>query len=247
MPVGALGNGFKPSGLTQESFKNMITGAGALYFNLDYSDISTATTKQEFAQKLVQAQTDGIAMGATDGGCNINVVPSFRQITVDDLSTPIAASTVLDGWESASISTTAKEATLTKIKQVMTTAVQNPETGALMFGSTLTPAHFNKEVTLVVPTIGGNLIAYRGFGAINTAGYNVTTQSNNEATYPVEFNFHLKDLAAIQEGFAPLWVYEFDDNGMVIVDGQPSSFLALNADTDMLKVNPGTGKLVKKT
>jgi len=215
---GALGSGFRPSGLTQESLNNMITGAGALYFDLNYSDVVPTTTKEGFAQMLRVARAEGKALGATDGGCTVNIVASFRQITVDDLRAPIAASTVLDGWETASISATAKEATLKKITQVMPTAKQDPTTGAVKFGSTLTRAHFEKEVTLVVPTIGGNLIVYRGFGAINTSGYTVTTQSNNEATYPVEFAFHFPDLAAIEEDVAPIWLYEFDENGMVMVD-----------------------------
>ena len=214
----AIQSGFTPSGLTQDSFFNMVTGAGALYYGIDYDDVTPKTTKAQFAKKLQEAKENNKALGATDGGCTVAMTPRIRQITVDDLLQPIAGSTVMDGWENVTISTTAKETTKKKIEQVMSTARVNTKTGALEFGSSLTSDHFDNEVTLAVRTIGDTLMVFRLKGALNTSGLSITTTSGGEGTYAVSFSGHLKDLADIERDIAPLSIYEFAADGMVKID-----------------------------
>ena len=205
----------------------MITGAGALFFNIPYDDVTSATTKAEFAAKLQAAQMNmdgsspniGTALGGTSGGCTVTLTGSFRDIEIDDLTQSMAGTTIQDGWETATISTTAVEAVLEKIQQVMNTSSIDPTDGSLRFGSKLLPEHFDNEITLAVRTIGDNLLVFRLQGAVNRAGFTLTTTSGGEGSYPVEFHGHLKTLADIQAGFAPLRVYEFSENVAVIGAG----------------------------
>jgi len=205
--------GFRPSGLSEKSFENMVTGAGALYFGIDWESVTKNTTMQQFAAKLKAAQEAGKALGATTGGVTTALVPKIRQIEVDDLPAPIAGSTVQDGWESAKMSTTIKEITKDNIQKVISTAHIDPATGAIMFGSTLLPKHFEETLTWAAARIDGGILAFRLDGALNTSGFTVTSTSGGEGTVAVEFAGHLKDLEDIQKGYAPLRAYFFNANG----------------------------------
>jgi len=215
--------GFRPSGLTQKSFENMITGAGALYFGIDYQAVTPATTAQEFAIILQQAAADGKALGATTGGITFTATPKVRQIEVDDLYAPIAGSTVMDGWESVTLSTTIKELTRQNIERIMTTAHTDPKTGAVKFGSVLTPQHFEHDITWVTGRTDGGLLAIPLRGALNMAGITITSTNGGEGTVSVEFAGHLKDLEEIQAGNAPFDMFFFDADG-ANVTGLASAF-----------------------
>ena len=227
-----MATGFKPSGLTQQSFANMITGSGALYFGIDYSTVTPTTTAQEFAQILQAAQADGRALGATTGGITATLTPSFRQIEVDDLPAPIAASTVQDGWEAATISTTVKEITRQNIDRLIATSFVDPETGAIMFGSTLLPKHFESDITWATARIDGGILVFKLEGALNTAGFTVTSTSGGEGTVAVEFAGHLKDLADIQRGVAPMKAFFFDQGGAGDATGLVSPLAAKKSNTN---------------
>jgi len=212
--------GFRPSGLTQESFNNMVTGAGALYFGIDYSAIDAETTMTEFAQMLQTAQSGGKALGATTGGVTVSLKPKIRQIEVDDLPAPIAGSTVQDGWESATMATTIKEITKKNIERVIATAKENAETGAIEFGTKLLPEHFDKSLTWAGATIEGGILSFRLDGAMNTEGFTVTSTSGGEGSVAVTFAGHLKTLEDVQKGLAPLRAYFFTPSGSEEIGGE---------------------------
>jgi len=205
--------GFRPSGLTQESFNNMVTGAGALYFGIDLSGVTASTTAREFASLLQEATRDNKALGATVGGITTALVPLKRQIEVDDLPAPIAASTVQDGWESATIATTIREITKENIDRVIATSFVDESTGAVMFGTRLLPKHFEQTLVWAAARIDGGILAFVLDGALNTEGFTVTSQSQNEGTIAVTFAGHLRDLADIERGVAPLRAYFFAADG----------------------------------
>jgi len=220
----------------------MVTGAGALYYDVDYSTVTPATTAAEFVALLDAAEAEDNMLGGTNGGCTITLTPRIRQKEVDDLLADLPGFTVQEGWEAATIATTAVEMVLKKIEKAMANTQRDATTGALQFVGHLAPQHFTKDITLVTGTSGGKLIVFRLRGSINTAGLTVTTVSGGEASYPIELRGHQPNVAAMRAAIAPLEMFEFDNNGASIEGAfHPALFEQLRkANMDLKKAQDVT-------
>ena len=198
---------YTPIGLTPNSFMNMQLGAGAFFEGIDSTQITKATTAQDFAKILETARQDNKSLGATTGGGTFVATPTVRQIEADGMTYPVIGSTVFDAWE-IRLTTTLKEVTWENMKRALATAEEDEETGAILISSNLTPEHY-------IPTLGwagrlgdGRLMYIELQNALNTVGMTLTMNNEGEGTVDVEFHGHQSDMTQMQ--YAPCRIWYFD-------------------------------------
>ena len=198
---------YMPSGLTPTSFSEMQLGAGAFFVGIDSGNITAGITAEDFAEVLQKALEDGKSMGATTGGGSFTATPEVRQIEVDGMTYPVIGSTVFDSWD-ISLSTTIKEITKQNMQRALATSETDPATGAILIGSTLTPAHYIKTLGWAGKLMDGRLMYIELQNALNTVGMTLTFVDKGEGSIAVEFRGHQSDLDQMQ--YAPCKIFFFD-------------------------------------
>jgi len=215
-------SGYNPVGLTPESFKNMQLDAGAFFINLDTSTVKAnpdtgrvGMYAEEFADILKAGLAEGKALGATSGGGSFQAVPEVRQISADDMRSPIIGSTVFDAWE-VKMTTTLKEITENNLRFALATATTDKETGAMMIGNTLLPDHYIKKMGWAGRLLDGRLLYIELDNVLNIVGTNLTFVDKGEGVIAVEYRAHQADLTKME--FAPCKIFFFDRKPIEMTD-----------------------------
>jgi len=106
-------------GLTNDTFKSIQFGAGAIFRNLEHQDV---TTMADFNALLTKAAGDGQMLGATDGGINVNISATYGRPSVDGLgSMPFKGGLLPESIE-CYIEATLKEVSPSKMQSIFPTS-----------------------------------------------------------------------------------------------------------------------------
>lgn len=217
--------GYRPSALTSETPLNIQLGAGAFYFELDMSSVTSDTTAEQFAQILEDARLAGKSMGATRGGGTFTVTPEFDTIEIDDMIFPLPGTKTVSGIEVV-LSTTILEVTKENLARVLPMSVIDDETGALTMSAMLLPEHYIKNLVWAGARAGGDLMAFELTKALNRAGMTMTMAPTGGGSIPVEFVGHPADALNVQ--FAPFRIFEFKRDGSTAIQSTGDIFPAAN-------------------
>jgi len=199
---------YKPSGVTPDSGFNMVLGPGAFYFGIDTSLITPTTTAEEFGVILQTALEGGKCIGVTEGDGTFSLVPTFREITMAGVTSPVVGSQVLQRWD-VFLAGTAKEMTLLNLKRLLVTPRIVTATGALTVSNTLLPCHYIPHFSWAGMYNDGDLLYIDLENVLNTAGFVAGLPAEGEMTAPFEFHAFQADLANMQNVPVNIWQFEW--------------------------------------
>lgn len=226
--------GFRPSGLTPDTFKNIQTGAGAIYFNVDMTNVRIDTTWAEIQEILKAAYEANKMLGATRGGCTFNAVPDMRQMEIDDLQFDIPGTTQINRWE-VTLGSTALEIKKDNILMMLPTSFQDPVTGAFRVSSVLTPEHYQKNVVWAGLKGDGGYQVIELTTVLNLEGMAQTMANQGEGTIPVNFRAHQANLADMQFGPFNIWLFDNEDATASALTGNATGIQTFDAASKKVK------------
>jgi|GEM_PF-1142103 len=106
-------------GLTNDTFKGIQFGAGAVFRNLEYQDVTSMT---EFNTLMRAAAAAGQMLGATDGGINVNISATYGRPSIDGLGQiPFKGGLLPESLE-CYMEMTLKEVTPSKMQSIFPTS-----------------------------------------------------------------------------------------------------------------------------
>ena len=180
-----------------ESFEQMIFDAGMMLKNFNYASATDAAT---LAQLIETAKEEGTSlMGATKGGVNIQIVPSFWNVEADGMRMPFVGSKRPDTAE-VKITGTLVEYTPDNVKDVLGVADKTGE-GAKI---TVQPRFSIKQGDYIPSLVWvGNhgsdgIVLMELKNALCTTGLNTQTTDKDVGTLPFEFVGHADDVSSTE-------------------------------------------------
>jgi len=197
---------YRPSSLTEGTPLNIQLGAGAFFYELDMSAVTADTTAEEFAEILETARIEGKSMGATRGGGEFNVSPTFETLEIDDMLFPLPGTVAVTGL-TVTLSTTILEVRKENLRRILPMSFIDETTGALSVSATLFPEHYIKNLVWAGSMASGDLMAIEITKALNTAGLSMTMAPTGGGSIPVVYTAHVEDALRVQT--APFKIYEF--------------------------------------
>lgn len=186
------------TGLRQETFKNLLLGAGLFVVNFDYASYTDAKKLTEALNALVAANTvvdgtvkeGGALLGATIGGGTFQATPTIRNIDADGKRYGFIGSTVNDGW-TIQMTGTLKEITPGTVKTVLAMAdvQKSGSITTVTLRTDIKVTDYIKNLIWVGDTSeGAALIDMKN--ALNTAGASMSFGDKSESTLPFTFVAH---------------------------------------------------------
>ena len=180
-----------------ESFEQMIFDAGMMLKNFNYA---SATDAETLAELIATEKESGTSlMGATKGGVNIQIVPSFWNVEADGMRMPFVGSKRPDTAE-VKITGTFVEYTPDNVKDVLAVADKTGE-GAKI---TIQPRFSIKEGDYIKSLVWvGNhgsdgIVLVELKNALCTTGLNTQTTDKDVGTLPFEFVGHADDVSSTE-------------------------------------------------
>ena len=207
------------AGVTADTFKHLQLGVGAIIRDFEYEDIKTAT---EFKAAFLQAIKDGQSFGGTQGGINIEIVPTYRKIEIDGANVPFKGDSVIDSWL-CQMSATLKEFT-PEIMQAAFPTSEFIEVGdegsgivAQRIKTAVSDEDYHKNHTWVATTKYGYIMVAM-FNALGGTTGAITAADKAEGNIPFQTHGTIEDFEDID--YAPCEIWYVDITGGIITPAQ---------------------------
>lgn len=177
----------KITGLTSNTPKNLLLGAGAFFKNYDVTTDTPATA----ATKLI---------GATQGGGTFSAVPTVRQIAVDGSKTNVKGLQTIDEWV-VTMTANVKEVTADSIVLALGAGTKasstTPAGTKVTANDDISDDDYIDNITWIGSlNDGSKMVAIVLKNGLSINGLTVTPADKNEAVIPVTItgNYDLDDL-----------------------------------------------------
>lgn len=177
--AGAVGSEFKSSGVTENTPKNIMFGAGTIHRGLKFS-----TSAWNFEESLI---------GATSGGGKVSIVPEFTDVEVDGALVKVKGLKVKTG-ESASMELNPVEITpdLIKMAVIGDSSTSSTATGydEIKSRARILEGDYLENIAFVGKTIEGTPIIFIMDNALCTSGFEPEGKNKEAAVPKLTFECH---------------------------------------------------------
>jgi hypothetical protein len=203
------------AGVTADTFNHLQLGPGAIIKDFDYEGI---TSPKAFKTAFLQAIEQGQSFGGTQGGINIEIVPTYRKIPIDGATVPFKGDSVIDEW-TCQMSCTLKEFTPQVLKAAFPTAqlstICSIDGGitSMKIQSALDGDSYDKNHTWIASTQYGYLMVAMKNALGGTTGP-ISAQDKAEGSIPFQSRGTVAHFLDID--FAPCEIWFVDMHGGVI-------------------------------
>ncbi|MCL1995324.1 MAG: hypothetical protein FWG63_03870, partial [Defluviitaleaceae bacterium] len=121
---------FRPTPLNPQSAQNLILGVGAIYFDVDISEINGEIHAEDMAKILMGWEQEGKGLGATIGDGTFVFDPQIEDIETNDRLTRVIGLMQSQGIN-ASLTTSLQEITIKNLTRIVPTAIIDETDGSL--------------------------------------------------------------------------------------------------------------------
>lgn len=172
----ALGDEFKSSGITENTPKNVMLGAGTIHKGLTF-----ATDKWNFQESLV---------GATSGGTKVTIKPEYMDVAVDGALVKVKGLTQKVG-ETAVMETNIVEVTPEILKMTLvgkeSTATEKKGYNEITSKARIEEGDYIENLAYVGKTIDGKPIIIIFDNALCTSGFEIEGKNKESAVLKATF------------------------------------------------------------
>jgi len=203
------------AGVTADTFKHMQLGVGAIIRDFEYETIEAPA---DFKTAFLEAIKNGQSFGGTQGGINVEIVPTLRKRDVDGAAVSFKGDSVIDEW-TCQMSATLKEFTPRIMQGAFPTAefaeIGEADSGlvAMRIKTALSPDDYDKNHTWITTTDYGYLMVSM-FNAIGGTTGAISATDRAEGGIPFQTKGTIEDFEDID--YAPCEIWFVDMLGGVI-------------------------------
>jgi len=204
------------AGVTSETFSSLQLGPGAIIRNFEFAEISSP---EEFKTAFLEAIENGQSFGGTQGGINIEIVPTYRKIEIDGANVPFKGDSVIDEWL-CQMSCTLKEFKPHTLQAAFPTAefaeVGSEDSGILSMRikTAISNDDYDENHTWIATTQYGYLMVAM-FNAIGGTTGAITAADRAEGNIPFQTRGTIDDFKDIDFAPCEIWLVQTVDGDII--------------------------------